>query len=144
MQCTSWRGYWAGLRGGVERFWEDYHGDLLLQGLDEELPASQGGIDRRGFEWFYWKRNISAGHITLKGHADAVNSVSFSSDGSRLASASGDGTVKVWDAGSGCEIDTFKAQNGSLWSMAPQTRNPSSKRLSNCLHDMTSVRRLSK
>ena len=52
----------------VQRYWEDYNGELLQQGLDEQLPANQGGIDRRGFEWFYWQRKISSGHITLKGH----------------------------------------------------------------------------
>ena len=52
----------------VQRYWEDYNGDLLQQGLDEQLPANQRGIDRRGFEWFYWQRKMSSGHITLKGH----------------------------------------------------------------------------
>ena len=52
----------------VQRDWEDYNGALLQQGLDEQLPANQGGIDRRGFEWYYWQRKISSGHTTLKGH----------------------------------------------------------------------------
>ena len=36
--------------------------------------------------------------LTLKGHTGDVLSVAFSSDGKRLASAIGGGTVKVWDA----------------------------------------------
>ena len=35
----------------------------------------------------------------LKGHAGAVNSVAWHPDGTRLASASSDGTVKLWNTG---------------------------------------------
>jgi len=93
----------------VQHYWDGYHGELLQQGLDEQLPAKQCGIDRRGFEWFYWQRKISSGHITLKGHTNLDSSVVYSPDGKRLASASGEfaelgvkvdtpGSVKVWDA----------------------------------------------
>ena len=37
----------------------------------------------------------------LEGHTGWVNSVSFSGDGSRIVSGSGDKTVRVWDAVSG-------------------------------------------
>ena len=41
-------------------------------------------------------------------HADRVNAVSYSPDGTRLASASRDGTVKVWDLGNGRDLVTYR------------------------------------
>jgi len=79
----------------VQRYWEDYNGELLQQGLDEQLPVKHRGVDRRGFEWFYWRRKMAAGHINLQGHNYIVESVAFSSDGKRLASAGQDGTASL-------------------------------------------------
>jgi WD40 repeat protein len=45
---------------------------------------------------------------TLKGHTGLVNSVAWSPDGKRLATASGDQTAKVWDAARGQELETLK------------------------------------
>jgi WD40 repeat protein len=82
----------------VQRYWDDYNGELFQQGLAEQLPAQQGGIDRRGFEWFYWHRKHSSGHVALGGNTSPINCVAFSPDGRRIASATLNGT-KLWDIG---------------------------------------------
>ena len=46
--------------------------------------------------------------LTLKGHKASVSSASFSADGTRIVTASGDNTAKVWDARSGTEVLTLK------------------------------------
>jgi WD40 repeat protein len=51
--------------------------------------------------------------LTLKGHAVNVLGVAFSPDSRRLASGSGDGTVKIWDLVTGQEVLTLGWDNVS-------------------------------
>ncbi len=118
----------------VQRYWEDYDGALLDQGLYELHPANTGGTDRRGFEWFYWERRIGSAHITLHGHRGPVEGVTFSADGRRLASASLDGTVNVWDAATGQVIRTLKGHTDSPTSVA---FSPDGRRIASGSRDQT-------
>ena len=47
-------------------------------------------------------------HFTYHGHTAYVSGIAWSPDGKRLASASGDGTVQVWDAFSGGHTYTYR------------------------------------
>ena len=46
---------------------------------------------------------------TLEGHAHTVTSVTFSPSGQKLASASLDGIIRVWDAASGLPLQTLRS-----------------------------------
>ena len=72
--------------------------------------------------------------LTLNGHTGPVNCVAFSADGKRLASASKDQTVKVWDATNGQETLTLKGHTGPVTSVA---FSPDGKRLASASNDQT-------
>ena len=69
-----------------------------------------------------------------RGTPAAVMSVAFSPDGKRLASASEDGTVKLWDAATGQETLTLKGHTDIVTSVA---FSPDGKRLASASRDGT-------
>ena len=52
--------------------------------------------------------------LTLRGHRDDVNSVSFSADGSLLVSASRDHDARIWDARTGALVHQLEGHFGSV------------------------------
>lgn len=61
----------------------------------------------------------------LKGHSEHVTSVSFSSDGRKLVSTSGDKFVRIWDLESGIERNRFEC----LWGSETASFSPNGKML---------------
>jgi len=91
----------------AQRDWEDVNIGQLRRLLDRHLIHDH----LRGFEWDYWNRLLKSDLLTLKGHTDGVYSVSFSPDGKRIVSGSGDNTLKVWDAQTGQETLTLEGHS---------------------------------
>src|SRR5204863_97940 len=84
----------------------------IIRGLfKEEAPKWITIKPAMGDKW-------SACLQTLEGHSGDVRSVAFSHDSARLASASGDRTVKIWDASSGECLQTREGHSNWVWSVA--------------------------
>ena len=62
--------------------------------------------------------NWMACMATLKGHGHSVLSVAWSHDASRLASGSGDDTIKIWDPATGQCLSALEGHSDSVRSVA--------------------------
>jgi hypothetical protein len=76
----------------------------------------------------------SAARLTLRGHQDKVWSIAWSPDESKLATASGDRTVKVWEADTGSELRTLRGHQDSVQSVA---WSPDGSKLATASDDLT-------
>jgi WD40 repeat protein len=92
------------------------------------------GPEHRGWEYGYLWRRAEGTPLTLRGHTNMVRSLSYSPDGSRLASASEDQTVKVWDARSGAEVLCLRGHTERVFSV---TFSPDGTRLASASWDGT-------
>ncbi len=71
---------------------------------------------------------------TYSGHFFAVNSVAWSPDGKRIASASDDGTVQVWDALTGGHVFPYRGHTLAVYAVA---WSPDGKRIASASDDET-------
>jgi WD40 repeat protein len=94
--------------------------ELLAVGFLAEAALRRAATEAKSPEVRIRARRLRREMLTkpraeLRGHTDEVSAVAFAPDGKLLASASKDGTARLWDLASGKEVAGFAAQ----WRPAP-------------------------
>lgn len=97
---------------------------LFQQAANQPDSTAPAQIMQRRFEdglehrpWFRWVnklQSVSPCLMTLVGHTDEVLDCAFSPDGTRVVSASADGTLKLWDVQTGVELATFTGHSKAV------------------------------
>jgi WD40 repeat protein len=96
----------------ADQAWESGDVGLVEEILRRHTPRETANV--RGWEWGYLQALCRQTRV-LRGSPNPIDAVSWSPDGKRLATSAW-GTLKLWDAATGQEIQTL---NGSRVSWSP-------------------------
>ena len=96
--------------------WRQGRDNSVLDRLERHRPRS-GEADLRGFEWYYLWGLANHGR-SLRGHAGPVFAVAYSPNGRTIATASSDGTVRLWDSATARETGVLRGPEGPISALA--------------------------
>ncbi len=100
--------------GKLLRTFGGHKGAITGLAVDAEGNIFSASLDHTVKMWAPDGKEV----LTYSGHDGPVHAVALSRDGQHLLAASGDKTLKLWDAGTGKEIRTFRGHQGSVTSLA--------------------------
>src|SRR6185436_3413832 len=81
------------------------------------LAETRASLDR-GFEWYYWQRQIHLNLMAFYGHLDAVKSIAFFPNGQRFVTGSLDKSARVWDLNTGKQLLCLLGHKSALNAVA--------------------------
>jgi eukaryotic-like serine/threonine-protein kinase len=79
--------------------WEQNNVTRMKALLEETARARE-----RGFEWYYWQRQMHLELMVLPGHAGSILAVAYSPNGQQIVTGGADNSAKVWDSKTGTAL----------------------------------------
>ncbi len=108
---------YGGEMGVAARAAEAWDDTVAIEVLERQRPQP-GTEDLRGFEWRRLWGIFHGEERRLRGHDDLIFSVATSPEGNQFASASFDGTVRLWNARTGDPEQVLHSSGGQLFAVA--------------------------
>ncbi len=100
----------------VQGAWEQNHVSRVRDLLQEVATSPE-----RGFEWYYWQRQMHLELQALRGHTEPILAVAYSPDGHQIVTGSGDKSARVWDADTAKELLRLNGHTAEVSSVAFST-----------------------
>lgn len=96
----------------------EHRGTLRAENLLSQWIPNDGEPDLRGWEWYYIHSLCHRELAALKGHTSVVTAVAFHPQGEMFASASHDGSIRVWDSQVYSCLAELDGQCGQIYGLA--------------------------
>jgi len=99
----------------ADRAWQEAHVRRMRELLLDEREHHD---ELLGFEWRYLWGLLQSSILVLEEHQDAIDGLAVSPDGQRVASASQDKTVRIWNLAAGRCEHVLRGHTGRVYAVA--------------------------